>query len=197
MNILSSRRKWLVLLAGGMSVIALLAFALWRVFSPVAPPVVESTAEAPFRFEYCGAELIELCILSFGRDADGNAIINFFAPRDFPDFYLNIQRFDGEITYVCMQNKDVPTSVVCMGDVIHLNERIEVNVMAADDYRLLARGRFTVTALLISTQAGDMQESVTTATPSPSATEPSYPVGAGETATPTPTSNPPSYPSYP
>ncbi len=197
MNVPFSRRRRLVLSAGGMSVIALLAFAMWHIFSPAAPPEVESTVEAPFRFEYCGAELTELCILSFGRDADGNAIINFFVPRDFPDFYLNIQRFDGEITYVCMQNKDVQTSVVCMGDVIHLNERIEVNVMAVDDYRLLARGRFTVAALLISTQAGDMQVPVTPATPSPSATEPSYPLDTGETSTPAPTSNPPSYPSYP
>lgn len=187
-----SKRTILILALAGAAAFALLAAALWMILPPAAPVPAETPAEPPIRFGYCGADLAELCILSFGRDARGNSIINFFAPADFPDFYLRIKHFDRESLYVCLRNAENPTSVVCMGGVIHLNERVDVYVMSAEDYRPLAGGTFTVKAILISPQTWELQ----TLPPAPPASETpaeSYP-SPSSTLTPTPAV---SYPSYP
>jgi hypothetical protein len=182
----------LILVLAGITIFALFGAALWQIVSSVSQ-TAEATVEPPLSFGYCGAELTELCILSFGRDADGNAIINFFVPeRDFPDFYLKISRFNGESVYVCVRSEEVPTSVICMGDVINLNERIEISIMSIEDYRLLARGRFTLTAILISSQAGISVPVFPT-----QATSGTFlPGGTNESITPTPAATI-SYPSYP
>lgn len=177
--------------AGGIVLGLLIVSACGFLFSNGQVPL-EPLAEPIPSFGYCGAELHELCILSFGRDANGNAVINIFVPeRDFPDFYLRVRRPDRESVYVCVKNEEAPTSVLCMGDVINLNERVEIDVLASEDYRLLARGTFTLKAILISSQAWDA------ATP-PSETETSAPERTGTPPASTATSTPSvSYPAYP
>lgn len=176
----------------GLWIAAACAFLFPDGQAPLEPP-----AETIPAFGYCGAEPQELCILSFGRDANGNAVINFFVPqRDFPDFYLRIRRLHGESVYVCIENEETPSSVLCMGDVLHLNERVEIDVMAVEDYRLLARGTFTLKAILISGW-GSPTPSSKTATPAAESGTPSpqhtvTPPAAASTSTPSV-----SYPSYP
>jgi hypothetical protein len=98
---------------------------------------------------------------------------------------------------VCIRNEEAPTSVLCMGDVIHLNERVEIRVMSTEDYSLLASGTFTLTAILISSQTWDLR------TPQPATPVSETPTGTPPTPTrtripPTATSTPSvSYPSYP
>lgn len=195
LDFLLERKIFAFSLAG--AAVVLLGFIAWRVYSLKQPsPGVER--QPVLQFDYCGAELDELCLLSFGRDVNGNSIINLFVPdRDFPDFYLNISRFNGTSVYVCIKNEEMPTSVLCMGDVINLNERIEINIMSAEDYQLLAKGTFNLTAILISSQAGDFQ-TPRTGTPIPSSPTQTFTSGASEppASTLVPTSSP-SYPNYP
>lgn len=178
-------------IAGVTLVLFFVVLAIWRIL-PFEKNPSEATSASIVKFEYCGAELQEFCLLSFGRDADGNAIINLFVPnRDFPDFYLRISRLNGENVYVCLRNEEALTSVVCMGDVINLNERIEISVMSAEDFRLLLLGKFTVKAILISTQPEAVDATQTPLSPSPSPeawmTETPFPVDTIEAETSTPT----------
>ena len=154
MKILLERR---VLTVSMTVAVVFLGFIAWRVYllKQASSDVKEQSV---LQFGYCGAELGELCLLSFGRDSNGNAIINLFVPdRDLPDFYLNISRFNGESIYVCMKNGQIPTNVLCMGDVINLNERVEIDIMSSEDYHLLAKGTFNLTAVLISSQTWGFQ----------------------------------------
>jgi hypothetical protein len=189
----STKRTILIMALAGITILALLAAALWQMFFPAVQSPAATPPEPPLRFGYCGAELTELCVLSFGRDAHGNSIINFFAPEDFPDFYLRIQHFDRESIYVCIRNEETPTSVLCMGDVIHLNERVEIGVLSAEDYSPLAGGTFTLTAILISSQTWDLR-TPTARTPTPVSSTQSPTPQTGRTPTLTPSV---SYPSYP
>ncbi len=180
------KRKSAVFVPAGIIIISLLVIIFWRLPASISSTTTEATTEPPLRFGYCGADPEELCILSFGRDADGNATINFFVPeRDFPDFYLRINRFDGESVYVCLKTEDSPASVLCRGDVIHLNERIEISLLSTKEYSLLARGRFTLTAILIASQAGDAGAPLSP-TPSRTSESPSVEAGGMEISTPTP-----------
>jgi len=105
----------------------------------------------PVGVGYCGAELTELCILSFGRDVDGNTVVNLFVPeRDFPDFYLIASRMTGEYLFECLRSRNIPTSVYCVGSALNLGERVEFSVFAQEDDRLLAKGGLILKAFLIS-----------------------------------------------
>ncbi len=173
---------------GGIVLALLIVTACAFLLSDGQRPLELPTETVP-AFGYCGAEPQELCILSFGRDANGNAIINFFVPqRDFPDFYLRIRRSTGESVYVCLKNEETPTSVLCMGDVLNLNERLEIDVRAVEDYRLLARGTFTLKAIRILGWSSPMPPLPDATAAAGSATPPP----AASTATPSV-----SYPSYP
>lgn len=198
-----SEPKILLLLFGVTAVFALLAWFGWKAYR--LGQIAESTAE-PVSFEYCGADLDELCILSFGRDGDGNTIVNLFMPeRKFPAFYLLVERVVGASRYECDKNDDVPTIVWCIGDSLNLDERVEIRILSKKDDRLLAKGRFTVTAILIASvptaektsapgtstpRAGSA--SAKTGTPTPRGTPPH-----GGTSGPASTGSPPSYPNYP
>lgn len=163
------RKPLILILAGIIIVISLFGFAFRQILSSISSTVTGVAADPPLYFGYCGAELKELCILSFGRDADGNAVINFFVPdRDFPDFYLRINRLNGDSVYVCLKTEELPTSILCRGDVINLNERIEISLLSTEDYSLLARGKLTLTAILISSQAADAGAGQTPLSPTPS-----------------------------
>jgi hypothetical protein len=186
--------KTAVLSIAGAALVLFVVLAVWRIF-PLEKNPSEAASESIVKFEYCGVQLQEFCLLSFGRNADGNAIINLFVPdHDFPDFYLRINRLNGESVYVCLRNEEAPTSVVCMGDVINLNERIEISVMSVEDFRLLLRGKFAVKAILISTQLEDVDATQTQVSPSPPPppealmTETPLSVETNEAETPTPTS---------
>lgn len=106
----------------------------------------------PVSIGYCGARMTELCIVSFGRDALGNAVVNLFVPRmRFPAFYMNIIRRSGTDSYECKWSKIDETSVYCTGKPLNLGEGIEIQLLAKLDDRVLAEGAFTVNAFLVTT----------------------------------------------
>jgi hypothetical protein len=106
----------------------------------------------PIKFEYCEADPDALCILSFGRDGSGDAIINFFVPdKKFPNFYLLIKKAVTESRYECIQNNQIKTSVFCSGDALSLKQTIQIDIHANDDDRLLATDTFLLEAFLVST----------------------------------------------
>ena len=111
----------------------------------------ETTNEPVIKLRYCGSELEELCILSFGRDVDENLVVNLYVPeKDFPDFKLKIKRRAGGSEYECEKFTEVPTSVFCYGEMISLQERMEISLISIDDESLLAFGNLTLDAILIS-----------------------------------------------
>ncbi len=199
----SSRKTFLLILAG-VIVLAFLALT-WRIVS-----LQKAASEVDFapvlKIGYCGAEPEELCVLSFGRDVDENMVVTVFVPdRKFAAFYLKIGRAVGESVYECEKDKEVRTYVFCYGDMVNLQERMEVSLLSLEDDHVLAVGQFTLKALLIS-EPSFAKESDGTSTPelivdeAPTSTEvfdtPTEPETPIETDTPTPEA---SYPnsSYP
>lgn len=158
-----------------------------RFNKPVSEPTVE-----PVAFEYCGAKLISLCVVSFGRDAFGDTIINLYVPQtDYPPFYLNVMRRSGESRYECETNKNVSTSVYCTGEAINLDEGFDIQLIGELDDRLLAQGTFTLIAFLVTTPVvDDVESEIATLRPASES-------NADETATPTPLPTDSSYPNYP
>lgn len=192
----------------GISVVGI-ALLLWVIFKP--DDNSSATAPEPVRLEYCGEDLVEPCVLSFGRDGDGNTIVNLFIPKKrFPAFYLVVGRGSEESRYECDKNEVIEDTVYCIGTPLNLDERIEISLFSKQADQLLAKGRFTLTAFLL--EESDAHVAVLPATPvssgkRPTATptkkplDPSYglptSVGKRPTATPTATSTSASYPSYP
>jgi hypothetical protein len=107
----------------------------------------------PIQFEYCGSTPTELCVLSFGRDGAGNALINFFVPnKKFPGFYLIVRKAGLEYRYVCQASSEIKTSVFCMGEPLSLKQTIQMDLFAQEDDGLLASGSFFIEAFLVSAQ---------------------------------------------
>lgn len=199
-----SALKWWLLAFIGLLVlvcaVALIGSGL--IISRFNKPVSEPTME-PAVFEYCGAKLISLCVVSFGRDAFGDTIINLYVPQtDYPPFYLKVIRRSGEGRYECETNKNFKTSVYCTGDPINLGEGFEIQLLAEQDDRVLAQGTFTLTAFLVKTPVvGDAVSETRTprSTSESNVDETATPrtVIEDETPSPTPSSTDSSYPNYP
>lgn len=134
----------------------------------------------PIEFAYCEAEPDALCILSFGRDGAGDAIINFFVPdKKFPSFYLIIKKAGAESRYECRRNSKIKTSVFCSGEPLSLRQTIQIDIHAKDDDRLLATGTFLLEAFLVSTSmAADSGTAV------PTLEQPAVTLESTETSTP-------------
>lgn len=123
----------------------------------------EPTAEPYTTIQYCRNNPQELCLLSFGRDIYGNAVINVFIPdKEFPEFYLRIVRATDEIIYVCTQSES--STIVCKGDALNLGERVEIFVTSTESYQIIAQGTFLIKAIYISPQEDATTDS-STATP--------------------------------
>jgi hypothetical protein len=151
-----------IILAMTVGVILLLIPALLFTFI-LRSTRTTSTPTPPIKFEYCEAEPDALCILSFGRDGAGQAIINFFVPeKKFPDFYLIIKKAGTASRYECIRNKQIKTSVFCSGEALSLKQTIQVDIHANDDDRLLATGTFLLEAFLVSTPLAVSSGTVTT-----------------------------------
>jgi hypothetical protein len=147
-QVFSTRKSQLFALAG------LVLFALillgWQVVS-LQKKASEAAVAPVLKIGYCGAELKELCVLSFGRDVEENMVVNLFVPvRQVPDFYLKIKRAAGESLYKCEQDSEVRTSVFCYGELVNLQEKMEVSLYSKNEDRLLAMGNFILNAVLIS-----------------------------------------------
>ena len=195
-------RKSILLVLAGILLLALLALT-WRIIS-LQKEASEIVAEKVLKLRYCGANPDELCILSFGRDAEENLAVSLFVPdRKFPDFYLKIKRKTGESVYECEKNKEVSTSVFCYGGMVNLQEKMEIDLYSKGDEHLLAQGNLTLNAILLSTQsqgvgmptpaptlAGATAETLTLTAETSIATETSTP----ESSYPNPSYPNPSYP---
>ena len=152
--------KYLLILVAGIILISSLAWFAVRVNR-----LQERSGESGklVSFDYCAEELTKLCVVSFGRDADGNTIVNLFVPEDeFPIFYLKVTRATGESVYECDKNDEVKTSVYCTGDPLNLEERFDIQIVSVKDDQILAQGRFTLTAFLITGPTADVQTPQTT-----------------------------------
>lgn len=157
-------RKTILLVLTGVLLLALLALT-WR-FVSLQKAASKAAASPVLKISYCGTEPRELCVLSFGRDAEENMVVNLFVPvRKFPDFYLKIKRVAGESIYKCEKDKEVRTSVFCYGDLINLQEKMEVSLFAKTDERLIAVGNFTLNAILISSAQAQGIQDTPTSTP--------------------------------
>lgn len=142
-------RKSILFALAGIVLLTLLALA-WRIVS-LQKAASEVVSEPVLKIGYCGAEPDELCVLSFGRDVDENMVVNIFSPdRKLSAFYLKIKRAAGESVYECEKDKEVPTNVYCYGDMVNLQERMEVSLFAKNDEQLIAVGNFILRAILIS-----------------------------------------------
>lgn len=210
--------KYLIFILAGILVLALIIWFAVRINS------LQETSRGSTKlvsFDYCSEELTQLCVVSFGRDADGNTIVNLFVPEDeFPIFYLKVIRASGENVYECDRNDDVKTSVYCTGDPLNLEERFDIQVVSVKDDQPLAQGRFTLTAFLITgstagagtpqsptSEAASSTQALPTQTVFPTATNSlaTPTTGASATATATsvttvratPTATSVTYPSYP
>lgn len=210
-----SKWKWLILaLAGIFLLICLVLFAglglsVFRGQSATPTAMVE-----PDVFNYCGAQLTSLCVLSFGRDAFDQTVVNLYVPpRTYPSFYLKLLRASGESEYVCTANKTVKTSVYCVGDALNLGEGLVMQLLAEKDDRLLAQGAFTLKAFLVPTVVFNEDESASES-PEPASTAqaestptafdffeetitPTADLNGTDIGTGTPTSTSESYPNYP
>lgn len=206
-----SKRKWLVLALAaviGMMCLAVLAGSGWAVsrFTRTPTPTV-----APVSFGYCGESLTGLCVVSFGRDAFGNGIVNLYAPpKRFSEFYLNVVRRSGEERFDCVWYEEVETSVYCFGAPLLLGEGLEIQIRDSTDDSLLAQGTFALTAFLVQTPPVQAAPEETTVTPNPDGTStpmeapggrprPSSTPSPRPSRTPSPSASPSasSYPSYP
>lgn len=210
-----SKWKWqLLALTGIFLIFCLVLFAGlgWYVFRGQGAPPTATTE--PDVFNYCGAQLTSLCVLSFGRDAFDQTIINLYVPpRTYPSFYLKLLRTSGESEYVCTVNKTVKTSVYCVGDALRLGEGFVMQLLAEKDDRLLAQGAFTLKAFLVPTvvfnedeSASESPEPASTAEPESTPTAfdffeetitPTADLNGTDTGTGTPTPTSESYPNYP
>jgi hypothetical protein len=175
--------KWIVAAVIGTMLFALLTVFVWRILLLAQTEPDVAARSSVLRIGYCGAELTELCILSFGRDADGNTVVNLFVPeRDFPDFYLIASRVTGEYLFECSRSRNVPTSVYCVGSALNLGERVEFSVFAQEDDRLLAKGGLILKAFLISAPGMEAGAGTETVTETATATDPAS--GDGTVAPP-------------
>lgn len=210
-----SKWKWQLLAFAGILVLACTVFfaasgwAIYRLRKPAEPTNVPDT------FGYCGADLTDLCIVSFGRDVFGDTVVNLYVPVDeYPAFYLNIVRRSGDVRYDCTWNKTVETSVYCTGDPLNLEEGIQIQIFSVENDSLLAQGDFLLTAFFVTTSIvegdktatetseGDSELTSTPTSTSRSATKTPTPTKGtdsleAEDETPTPTNTSSSYPSYP
>lgn len=192
-----SRKTVLFILAGVVALALLLL--VWRIIS-LQKAASEAAPVQVIKIGYCGAEPEELCVLSFGRDAEENMVVNLFVPdRKFPEFYLKIQRVAGENVYECEKDKEVRTSVFCYGNMVNLQEKMQVSLFAKSDERLLAAGDFILKAILVSESLAGVSGG--TATTAPDLEETLTPTVISntliETDTPTPTITPSPDVSYP
>lgn len=166
----TSKRKLLILVVAGVFIficLLLLAGLGWTAFRSQADAPAPTVQ--PDAFNYCGAQLTSLCVVSFGRDVFGSTIINLYVPEDvYAPFYLNIIRASGESRYDCVTSKKVGTSVYCTGSPINLGEGFEIQMIAESNGGLMAQGTFVLTAYLVTNQsAGGEEAPEETATVSP------------------------------
>ena len=131
---------------------------------------------------YCNSNNLKPCIGSFGLYVDGRMRVDITAPAiSYPNSYLTIGSTSETNQYECKKKPDLPTQVICTGPQRYPGETLEFTLIASDDDRVLAEGKFAIIGLLMFT-------------PGPEATETLEPT---ETPTPTPLAIPTATPSYP
>lgn len=156
----TSKRKLLIFALAGIFIficLTLLAGLGWTAFRSQADTSVPTVP--PDAFNYCGAQLTSLCVVSFGRDVFGSTIINLYVPEnEYAPFYLNVIRASGEGRYDCVTNKKVGTSVYCTGSAINLGEGLEMQLVAESNGNVMAQGTFVLTAYLVTNQSAGGEE---------------------------------------
>ena len=133
----------------------------------------------------CDVDASELCVVTFGTDILDNMIINFQLPdADYPLFYVKASNRGNVNAYPCEVVTAVPTSVYCSGARTPLGEYIDMKVYATKGDVLIARGKFSVSALV---RATSIDFGGTPTTPGASTPTPGIATPNPSTNTPTPT----------
>lgn len=201
---ITSKQKLLIPVLAGIFLficLILLAGLGWTAFRSQEKAL--TVTREPETFNYCGAQLTALCVVSFGRDVFGNTIINLYVPENaYAPFYLNIIRASGESRYDCVTSKKVDASVYCTGSAINLGEGFEIQMIAERNGSLMAQGTFILTAYLVTNQSANGEEAPEetpeeTATASPFGEATPELGEAPPSPTPTSTKKPSSSPNYP
>ncbi|MBI5962419.1 MAG: hypothetical protein HY863_02995 [Chloroflexi bacterium] len=136
---------------------------------------MRKTGNAIVDITLCDVNASELCVVTFGIDPMDNMVINFQLPdADYPLFYVKAANRGNVNTYPCEVITDEPTSVYCSGTRAPLGESIDMEVYTTDGDKLLARGKFLVSALMRVTP--NPQVGTPTPTPGPTSIPPTpYP----------------------
>lgn len=151
--------------------------------------------------EYCGADLDQLCIVSFSQNVDGSLQVNFQIPSFFyPDFFLTIDHNGQESRYECKRGDDAFTTVICTGATQVPGQMLVFKAYSKESGILLAEGQFAIIGIALITPEGAITATAEgTETPTETVTgTATLPLFETPPPTETPTSesypNPTSYP---
>lgn len=194
---LSSNKKILIISAVIILLAGLFIFACLTLYNNLPFGKEASTPTPLLPIEQCNAQPESICLLFFARDKNGDTTINLYVPVGFPDFYLQVKRLTTEAVYECQKVEGQETNIICAGEALNLGEQIEITMISKDGEIPFAVGKFSLIAILVSSDTGEGNAPpLQTVTPA-SATQPvATPVVKSSTPTPTPTPQV-SYPSYP
>lgn len=162
------RNRFFIIL-GGILAVFILGLGALVMFKSIRgssdPSVVQIT--------WCNENASGLCVVSFSTDSTDRMIINFQWPEtDYPQFYVKGINRDIANIYSCEADLVNQTSTHCIGVRTPLGETIDVEVYSTDGDIIIARGRFVVSALLVSTPI----IAPPSLTPMPTQTSPALPV---------------------
>jgi len=129
----------------------------------------------------CDKDASGLCIVTFGADDQNLMVIHFQLPNeDYAPFYVKATNRGTTNMYSCETAKATPTVVYCSGVRTPLGETIDIEVYAIATDKLIARGKFLISAIAVVTPI-----SLPTETPSGDET-PTLASASTAEATPTP-----------
>jgi hypothetical protein len=128
------------------------------------------------KLAYCTPKQITPCVVSFGRDADENMIVNVLTAGAFyPDFYLTIKADERDHIYVCEKANTFATSVYCTGQILPVGRAFQFLLFSLNEDILLAQGSFPIIGVALVTPPVFVTPT-TSPTPLPPGTpSPSYP----------------------
>jgi hypothetical protein len=181
------KKLFRVLGATGMVLLVIWFIAILLLIRHMHPQEEAAPVDVP-EVTLCDTDASGPCVVSFGTDNLNRMVINFQMPdEDYPPFYVKVNHGETSGRYECQTVEEIPTSVYCTGPRTPLGDPIDIQLVAIDGDKLLAEGKFVVSAIALPTvpeptstpSAADMSA---TAAAQPSQASPTK----GAPSTPTP-----------
>ena len=149
------------------------------------PEATQTLAPPPLNITYCDIAPSDLCLEGFGQEGEDKMLILFKADdRSFADIYVRVDQPEGEVVFECLQSKDFPENVYCLGDAFPDEARLKLDIYSKSNEKIIAMGVFIVQ--YVTLPAPDVEFGVAT------------PEATVSVSTPVPIPTPePSYPNYP